>query len=81
MTGVSVGSTEGPSTTALWECLALLLLLPAAGIVRADEVGMSTSGVDAGCLSVRGRFLFSLPALGGGAKLPTGGIFGPSLAE
>lgn len=83
ITGVRVGSIDGPSATGLCESLARLLLVDAAGrVVRRPEVWISAPGpaVAGADLSGRGRFLLSFVALAGGAKFPTGGILGPSRA-
>lgn len=79
MTGVKVGSIEGTSAAmGLWPNLGRLLLLVGmpgmarctAGPKLSGMVGVAAAG---GAFSLRGRFLFSLVALGG-AKFPTGGI-------
>lgn len=82
MTGVNVGSMDSTSApSGLWVILGRLLLFttPGAGLEAGAGLstvnGTATGVVTAGCLSLRGRFLLSLLALAGGAKLPTGGIF------
>lgn len=80
MTGVRVGSIKGASAArGLW--LSLGRLLPAVDTPGMDRwlFGGKVSGIEVGGtgagFSFRGRFLLSLLALAGGAKLPTGGIF------
>lgn len=80
ISGVNVGSiVEGsPVALALLNFGRLLPFNPVGGL-RDATTAASRIDVPVGpCLSVLGRFL-SLLALAGGAKLPRGGIFWPSL--
>lgn len=77
ITGVKVGSTAGPSVASalLWASLGFFDAGPPAPRL---PMGVTSAGETMGaavCLSFRGRFLDSLLALAGGAKLPSGGIF------